>query len=207
MDEQVRATIGQTFRANITRVRSLLGVYEVVATGPAQPTTEHTDVLRSGVVLLHASLEDLVRSSSEELLPLQDAEVLNEIGFPDGSDKTKAKFTLGELHPYRGLTVDDLIRKAVAARLQRSNYNNVSELSAALQRIGLAASILDPHQGTLESIMKRRHLIVHRADKNPLFEPGQGVPSVQHLGRSTVDTWTTVVSDVGTRVVEALPTA
>jgi len=206
MDEQARARIEQTFRANITRVKSLLDVYDLVATRP-NPTTEQTDVLRSGVVLLHASLEDLVRSSSEELLPLQDADVLNEIGFPDGSDRTKAKFTLGELHAYKGLTVDDLIRKAVATRLQRSNYNNVSELSAALQRIGVNVSALDPHQGTLESIMKRRHLIVHRADKNPLIEPDQGIPTVQPLGRSTVDTWVAVVSNVGTKVISALPTA
>lgn len=207
MDEQARTRIEQTFRANITRVRSLLDVYDLVATRPDHPTTEQTDVLRSGVVLLHASLEDLVRSSSEELLPLQDADVLNEIGFPDGSDRTKAKFTLGELHAFKGSTVDEVIRKAVVTRLQRSNYNNVSELTAALQRIGVDVSTLAPHQGTLESIMKRRHLIVHRADKNPLIEPGQGIPTVQPLGRSTVDTWTAVVSDVGTKVIEALPTA
>lgn len=156
------------------------------------------------MVLLHATLEDVIRTGSEELLPLGGRDVLNEVGFPDG-DETKQKFTLGELCPYRGRTVDDVIREAVRTRLQRSNYNSVKEAASALQRIGLDPKLLGPNQDEIESLMKRRHLIVHRGDKNPLPQRGRGVPLTTHLPKATVVAWVGVVEAAGEQIVAALP--
>ena len=206
MDDAAKDRIALTFQANLTRVKNLVGAHDTLGTtGAGRPSVQQTDVLRAEGVLLHASLEDLIRTSSEELLPEASEEVLNKIGFPDGPDKTKEKFSLGELHSHKGKTVGELIREAVQARLQRSNYNRVTEVAAALERIGLAPSVLDPDQDTLESIMKRRHLIVHRADKNPVPRRGRGIPLTVHLPKSTVETWVAVVEAVGKRIVDALP--
>jgi hypothetical protein len=87
------------------------------------------DVLRAAIVLLHASLEDVVRSASERLLPHSERKVLDEIGFPDGPEKTKPKFSLGDLHVFKGQTVDYVIQAAVSTSLQRSNYNSVAEIA------------------------------------------------------------------------------
>jgi len=205
MDQQVKDNIEATFRANITRVRNLVTAYDTLGTsGAGRPSVRQTDVLRAAVVLLHATLEDLIRSSSEELLPEASPDVLNQIGFPEGPDKTKTKFTLGELHPYKGRTVDDVIRTAVQTRLQRSNYNSVDELAAALARIGFDPTVLDPDQPTLDSYMRRRHLIVHRADKNPAPARGRGIPLTLHLPKETVETWVGAVEGVGSRIIAAL---
>ncbi|MBL4685700.1 MAG: hypothetical protein JKY37_13990 [Nannocystaceae bacterium] len=206
MDQAIKNRIASNFNANITRVRSLIAVYDALGTaGPGRPSGQQTDVLRAGVVLLHASLEDLIRSSSEALLPSASRDVLNEIGFPDGPDQTKTKFTLGELHAYKGQTIDELIRAAVHARLQRSNYGSVAEVAAALERIGVDRVVLDPDQPILEPIMKRRHLIVHRADKNPVSTRGRGILLTVHLPKETVSSWVGTVERVGARILGALP--
>ena len=200
--------IKSNFQANLNRVRNLVEAYDVLGTsGVGRPSAQQTDVLRSAVVLLHASLEDLIRSSSERLLPHAAKQVLDMIGFPDGPGPNKTKFSLGELNQYRSLSVDEVIQKAVQASLMRSNYNSVSELSAALQRIGMDANLLSPHQVTIESMMKRRHLIVHRADKNPMAGQGRGTPRTQHLRKTTVNHWVKVIEAVGTRIASALPNA
>lgn len=204
MEPIEKQQIESNFLANVQRVRSLVGVSALLL-GAGRSASERTDVLRSAVVLLHASLEDLVRSSSEILLPHAGASVLKEIGFPDGPEKTKEKFTLGDLYAYKGQSVDALIRTAVQTSLQRSNYGNVSEVSAALRRVGLDPNLLDPDQATLDAMMKRRHLIVHRADKAPTRSSRPKASRVVHLPRYTVDIWIAAVVRAGEKIVSALP--
>ena len=199
--------IARNFEANIGRVKNLVAAYDSLGTaGAGRPATTQVDVLRSAVVLMHASLEDLLRSSCEHLLAARDRAVLDEIGLPDG-DKMRQKLSLGDLAAFRGRTVDDVIQSAVTASLQRSNYNSVAEVVATLTRVGIDGKVLNPDQATLESIMKRRHLIVHRADKNPNPQRGRGVLLTQHLPKSTAETWTATIEGVGTRIVNALATA
>lgn len=112
---------------------------------------------------------------------------------------------LGELHPYKGDTVDDVIRAAVHTWLQRSNYNRVAEVAAALERIGIDPGVLSPDQPMLDSYVRRRHLIVHRADNNPAPARGRGIPRTVHLPKETVETWVGAVEAVGARIVGALP--
>lgn len=98
MSPETKQKIASAFQANLTRIRSLVAIYDTLNTaGAGRPSVQQVDALRAGVVLLHASLEDLIRTSSEKLLPAASAEVLDEIGFPDGPDKTKQKFMLGAL--------------------------------------------------------------------------------------------------------------
>jgi len=175
MNEGSRERIAAGFQVNIARVASLMAAYDALGTA------------RAG------------RPSGQQ------TDVLNGIGFPDGPEKTKLKFTLGELHPYKGRTIDDVIRMAVQTKLQRSNYNSVAEVAAALERIGLEPAVLDSDQAELECIMKRRHLIVHRADKSSASTRGRGILLTVHLAKPTVEAWVRVVEAVGTRIVDALP--
>lgn len=95
------------------------------------------------MVLLHATLENLIRSGSEELLPGAAADVLNPV-------------------------------------------------------------VLDSDRSPLASCMKRRHLIVHRADKNPARSRGRRTPRTEHLRKETVEGWVDAVEDVYSRILGAL---
>lgn len=199
--------VASNFRANLERVTSLVDASDTLGTpGRGAPSIQQTDVLRTAVVLLHASFEDLLRSSSEHLLPQAGPEVLDWVGFPDPNDpnKTRDRLTMGQLAAYRGRPFDDLVRTAVQRKLKRSNYNSVHELAISLERIGLSRDLLEPYQSALQTMMKRRHLIVHRADKDPTRVPGRGARRTAHLSESTVERWIDAVSTVGDNIVEAL---
>ena len=61
---------------------------------------------------------------------------------------------------------------------------------------------MDTHGVDLESMMKRRHWIVHRADRNQA--QGQGQFAAQSLHPNTVKAWTTAVESFGQAVLALL---
>jgi hypothetical protein len=108
------------------------------------------------------------------------------------------KFQLGKLAEYRGKKVDDVIRASVEAYMERSTFNSVTEIMSFLQSVnvklpthkevgGLPSTIRLPIEknvlGLLEAMMKRRHHIVHRADK---VEIGDGL---QEITEADVGSW------------------
>ncbi|MGH7269919.1 MAG: hypothetical protein ACREJ3_05760, partial [Polyangiaceae bacterium] len=152
------------------------------------------------VVFLHASLEDLLRSVLAWKLPsTADFGHLDDV--PLDGEKLR-KYTLGDIAKHRGKSVEDLIDHSVAAYLERSNFNNVSEIASALARSGVASAALRPYGSDLESIMKRRHLIVHRADHNP--DQGPGHFAARSLHPNTVKAWATSVEAFGRAVLALL---
>lgn len=204
MDQAKIDSITRNFGSNVVRVRSLIEAYDKLGQAGGRPATIQGDVLRSAVVLMHASLEDVLRSASEGLLAGRGPEVLKDVGLPVGGQMMQ-KFSLGDLSGFRGRTVDDVIQSAVSASLQRSNYNSVSEVANTLRSLGINRNVLDPDGSLLESMMRRRHLIVHRADTDPSRQANRGVPRTQHLSKSTTETWATAVDSVGRRIIAALP--
>jgi hypothetical protein len=94
MDEHEQ--IDQKFRANVERVRALVSLYEGNVSGvPGRKPVPVADLLRAAVVLLHATLEDLVRSLAEWKFPDAPAASLVGIWFA-GSKKPREKLDLGE---------------------------------------------------------------------------------------------------------------
>lgn len=63
---------------------------------------------------------------------------------------------------------------------------------------------LQSHEADLQAMMRRRHLIVHRADKAPNRIPGRGIRRTQHLKRQTVQTWLDTVVAVGRKIIGGL---
>lgn len=169
--------IRDRFQRNLHRVRGLVTSYEsLVASGTNGASAEHTDVLRAAVVLLHATLEDLMRSLEELRLPTANEKSFERVKFPklDTPYKEwKETFSLVDLATYRGRSVNEVYRAAINAHLERSNYGNVGELKAALKRIGMDRPLDRDLAASLESMMKRRHWIAHRADADPEAIPGQ----------------------------------
>ncbi|MGH7440226.1 MAG: hypothetical protein ACRENE_31425, partial [Polyangiaceae bacterium] len=90
----------------------------------------------------------------------------------------------------------------VRGYLERSNFNNVDEVAGALVRSGLTTTVLNTHGVDLESLMRRRHWIVHRADRNQA--QGQGQFAAQSLHPSTVKAWAVAVEAFGHAVLALL---
>jgi hypothetical protein len=150
------------------------------------------------VVFLHASMEDLLRSVLAWKLPSAKPEHLEEVPLVG---ENLRKYTLADFAQHRGMTVDDLLERSVAASLDRSNFNSVDEVAAVLVRSNIATSVLDPYGGDLAAMMSRRHWIVHRADRNQA--QGSGHFAAHSLSPGTVQTWLAALDGFG-RAVFAL---
>lgn len=199
-----RAEIDERFKANLDRVRALVASYDALAgTGAGRASVTHADVLRAAVILLHATLEDLLRSIEELRMPSAVPNAFERIRFlavgatpKDGKDK----FTLVDLAGYRGQSVDDVFRAAIAGHLDHSNYNNIGDAKQALSRSGITYTITQAAAASLEAMMKRRHWIAHRADVNRMS--GRGHHGAQSIGKALVISWLDAVEMFGQGVLK-----
>ena len=170
---------------NLKRVENLVSIY-----GPATPgrrKVHDTDLLRAALVLLHASLEDYLRSLLEWKIETFDKDTLNQYGFPTGKKRPPSKVTLGELSEYKGKSVDELISEAVQFHLENfQSFNDLGEVKQALKQCGIDHATVDARNyGDLPEMISRRHNIVHKADRNEVVG-GQGNHRTKSIGSATV---------------------
>lgn len=94
----MKVQIEQRLQDNITRVKSMVTIYEshIQGSGSGRRGYLQTDVLRAATVFLHASLEDLLRSLSYWKLPEAKKEIIDKIPLIGYQGNLK-KFLLGEL--------------------------------------------------------------------------------------------------------------
>jgi len=201
----MKADLKSRFDENIARVRNLADIYETKLAPIAQgrKPVGSTDILRAGVVFLHATVEEFLRGILEWRLPDQSEAILNGVSLVgSGSDRAE-KFLLGRLAAHRTKTVDALIRESVSASLTRSNFNSVAEIVSALTSVGLDKTPCEPFFPALTALMERRHQIVHRADRNP--NHGQGHHHASSIGRHHVHEWAQAAQDFFDAVYAQLP--
>ncbi|HWE38868.1 MAG TPA: HEPN domain-containing protein [Isosphaeraceae bacterium] len=196
------AELGERSRSNLDRVRGLVALYERLA-GPAagRPSVQESDLLRSAVVLLHATLEDFLRSVATSRLHHAGAELLRTIPFV-GGDGRKTTFTLGDLHAHRGRSVDDVIAESVDAHLRRSSYNNLVDVAGLLRDLGLDATPIRPHAARLAAMMARRHQIAHQLDRNEAT--GRGHHAARSISRAMLLEWIVAVDGMIRAILERL---
>ena len=193
----MKTEIENRFNGNLERVGHLVEIYETLTTGPGRRPVDTSDILRSAVVFLHAALEDFLRSLLEWKLPSAQASYLKDI--PLKGKKPRSTFTLDDLAHFRGSNIDDLISHSIADHLERSNFNTPGDISSVLESIGLMRSLLDPYRDKLGPMMKRRHWIVHRADRNNAT--GSGQHAALGLQKATVEAWSIAVRQFGSSVL------
>ncbi|MDO9011076.1 MAG: HEPN domain-containing protein [Gallionella sp.] len=150
---------------NINRVKNLIKIYERMKDDKDE---YNTDILRAAVVLLHAALEDCLRSLSYSKLPFASSSELH---------KTELKVQLGKIAEYRNKTVDDLIKDVAFEYLERVTYNNSGDITKALKSLAITLKNFDLVK--LDTAIKRRHGIVHRADRIDKEEEVGKVASIQ----------------------------
>jgi hypothetical protein len=194
--------IRERLDTNLARARNLVALYTAQAKGRGRREVTDSDLLRAAIVLLHATFEDVVRSVLEWKLPSAPANKLADL--PLGGVATDRpgplKFTLSELaqhHP--GKTVEQIVSLSVSQSLLRSSYNNPGELDRAMDLVGLSGAWLSPHKQELEPMMRRRHWIAHRADRNE--SRGAGHHAALSIRKSTVETWIAAVDAFATALL------
>ena len=200
MNEQINGR----FKDNIGRVKNMVAIYQTHLQGRGSGRRGHleTDVLRAATVFLHASLEDLLRSLSYWKLPNAQKDTIDKIPLV-GSKGSAAKFLLGELVFHKGKTVDDLIKESVNQYLERSNYNNIEEITGLLSSIGIDPAAVNGEFNVLTELMNRRHQIVHRADIDSAG--GQGNHKVNSISIVVVNKWVDSVEKFGLAVLNEIP--
>jgi hypothetical protein len=154
--------------------------------------------LRAAVVLLHATLEDLLRSLAEWKLPTAPADSLDRIPLA-GAGKPREKFGLAELAEFRGQTVDMVIAQSVETYLERSSYNHPGEIVELLARIQVNYAIDASLRNVLAVMMSRRHWIAHRADRNTVTGPGHQM--TRSISVALVKKWIKGVDRFGKEVL------
>lgn len=198
----MRQQIEDRFHRNVARVRHLVDSYELLAgDGQGRRPVNTSDLLRAATVFLHATLEDLLRSIEAWRLPGAAEERLNQIPLA-GIEGRPEKFALGKLTSHRGKTINAVISESVNKHLERSNYNDVSDIIAVLQLAGIPPADVHRHFAELSELMMRRHHIVHQADKNEA--PGQGQFQARTIGTITVNRWIETVEGFGGDVLGRL---
>jgi hypothetical protein len=176
------------FAENIARVDNLLAASKQLSSASGQPAPIADDVLRAAVVFLHASLEEVIRSLYIHRLPNASPDKLDLIPLAGHEDQRRpSKILLGSLTRFRGQFVDNVIVKSIDAYLDSFSLNNANQLASCLELAEVDIAELNKHFPQLDSLMKRRHQIVHQMDRTNELDP-LTVP-LSALSLQTVEDW------------------
>jgi hypothetical protein len=133
-------------------------------------------------------LEDFLRGLARwRWLELQDPGIVGDIPLPGAALRRGQKFTLSDLLSFRGSSVEDVVSLAVTDYLDKSSYNDTSQVAEVLRSCGVETSAVSADFGVLQELMERRHHIVHQADQNP--NRGSGHHQARSLSVERVQTW------------------
>ncbi|WP_141233622.1 hypothetical protein [Lysobacter antibioticus] len=176
------------FIQNDGRVSNLIGTYQALQAGKkgGRRTAQSADTLRAAVVFVHSALEEVFRNLLLWKLPEGDPLALNLIPLV-GSDRVNGKFQLGDLAPYSGQFVHNVIRDSIDSYVDRMNISNIADLRAKLAMINVESAQFGAYYSKLASCMERRHQIVHQMDRNHAIGPGS--VRVQSISVSKVIGW------------------
>lgn len=156
-----------TYDKNVSRLNNLIKLYEDITVSTSGRKVIELDLLRATVVFTHSTMEDLLRSIMEYRMPSQPKEVLNGLSLAGTSESGRStKFALGELVGFKGKTVDEVLLESIKEHLSFQSFNNTTDIAGALRKIGLEVDEeIEKLFPTLDDMIKRRHKIVHNADR------------------------------------------
>ena len=120
--------IENALNRNLSRVYNLADAYHKLRRHrQGRQSVMTTDLLRAGVVFLHASLEEALRALVRQKLPDAEASALDNVPLA-GKGRRSEKLTLGDLIQYKGKTVDELIRDSVEQHCDQISFSNTTEI-------------------------------------------------------------------------------
>lgn len=191
---------------NFERLNNLIGLYEsLTVNNLGRRSAKQLDLLRATVVLIHSTLEDLLRSIQAWKLPMvADQEQLNRISLAGTNNKGRAaKFSMGELLNHRGKSVDELIETSIKEHLGYQSFNSSSDVVSALKSCGIEITLdIETLLPELNGMMERRHKIVHEADRVEIL--GRGNHRIRSISLEQVKRWKLQVDRLSVHIVKQL---
>lgn len=185
----MREEILRRFEDNLARARNLVDLYRHVARpGQGRQPVHTVDILRAATVFLHAALEEVFRNIALWKYPAAPEAVLNEIPLVGLSDHGRPeKFFLGKLAAHRDKTVQQVLNASVDEFVGYFTVNNTTDISSFLRKVGVDLALVEGEFPTLTQFLRRRHHIVHQADRQ--LRAGRGHHQAQGLNAETVVNW------------------
>ena len=187
----VKETLGPYFSRiseNAKRSTALLGSISTLEDQAQQ------EILRALIVLTHAHLEDFLRTLAIAFLPSAGEKFLNDVPLVDVSATGRPeKFFLGKLVRHRGKKIDDLIQESVVQYFDHVSINSADDIARLLESVGFKVADHDARFPELGELMRRRHVIVHRADRIRDVNSREDV--LQRVDAEQVRVWIGAVDD------------
>ena len=100
-DSTMKIEIESCFNSNHQRVEHLVALYETATLVPGRRAVDLSDLLRSAVVFLHATLEDFLLSQREWTLPTAEASHLKEIPITGKKPRTTITRSMKNQTPHQ----------------------------------------------------------------------------------------------------------
>ncbi|MBW7863341.1 MAG: hypothetical protein H3C30_02880 [Candidatus Hydrogenedentes bacterium] len=203
-EDDIKSDISGRFEQNLERVRNLVEIYSssLKDGSSGRRSCNKTDILRAAVVLLHATMEELLRSLTYWKLPISQADTLKNIPLFVKKESPYHKFDLTVLAKFRGKSVDDVIVESVNEHLNCSNYSSTDDISAALKKLNITVDNVNSDFPLLVKLIQRRHHIVHRADRNDTS--GRGNHKYRSLGLKEVNRWIEGIESTGKSILNEI---
>lgn len=185
-----------TFNINIFRVRHFVEIYKKQTkcrNTRGRTSTKETDILRSGVVFLHAAIEEYLRAVIFNIDMLKfkngDGSVLRDVSLPLGDERPKRgeKFCVQELFAFREQSVEEILEKSIRDRVRFITFNNYQQICNELASVGVKIDGFADSKN-LDDCIIRRHKIVHEADKN-IRNSGKGNYRTSPINTNILQTW------------------
>ncbi|MNN16997.1 hypothetical protein D3C81_1301620 [compost metagenome] len=186
---------------NLSRVKSLLDLFQQSSINDIGTHDQRSELLRAAVVFLHSSIEEIVRNLFVDRLPKLSTEVLNELTYSKYGPTNRSKgVMLGDLLlNHSGRLVDNVIFDAINSYIDRLNINNSDQLVAQLQKIQIETQPIKPFLLEIDSLMKRRHQIVHQMDREDALDPD--TRPISRIDVDSVKNWTDSVSQLHSEII------
>lgn len=195
----------EIYQENIKRVRNFITLYQNATskTGSGRKTVIETDILRAGIVFLHSTLEEYLRTiildvKKARLTQSKESfqKVLINVALPgDNSGKsTGKKYALTEFWELKDKTVMDVMSESLHDKVGYMTFNEYSQIVSSLAEIDIHLDKEYNKNGVIDKYIKRRHKIVHEADKN--VAKGKGNFYSLSINPDMLSGWITAVDNM-----------
>ncbi|MGA2441429.1 MAG: HEPN domain-containing protein [Tepidisphaeraceae bacterium] len=189
---------------NIKRVENLLSLYDELAAN--KESNYANDILRSAVVLLHATLEDVLRGLLKWKKMRSNHKQLTDIQFYLDEKESK-HITLSQLaavedKDFEDMTIRAFIKDTIKRHYDRESFSNRRQINYALEALGLTPSAYAVPLNNIEPMTTRRHLIVHQSDRCEPVEGKHG--KLTEIAKEDVEKWRQAVRTFLDDILSAL---
>lgn len=191
-----------TYLTNIKRAKNFIELYNNATQnrGPGRRDTRTTDILRAGVVFLHSTFEDYLRSiildrkiamlSTNEDCFRKVLGNVNLVGENSGKSSAK-KYALADLWNVKNENVSDIVTASLKDKVGNMTFNDYAQIVNSLGEVNIRLSTNFNSDSILDNYIKRRHKIVHEADNN--ISSGRGNYRATPINTTTLNAWINAV--------------